>query len=100
MHALVGFREEGKIFVSLSQHRDTIFVVFGILCLLSWLAFNLYAVREYFCPFYYHHIKTDANSKIIDECYRKFRLTSALSSSVHSGKHPSLTTSELDVFIV
>ncbi|KAK6756291.1 hypothetical protein RB195_014599 [Necator americanus] len=35
---------DGKIFTGLSQYRNTLFLIFGILCLLSWLAFNLYAV--------------------------------------------------------
>uniref|UniRef100_A0A183G0V7 G_PROTEIN_RECEP_F1_2 domain-containing protein n=1 Tax=Heligmosomoides polygyrus TaxID=6339 RepID=A0A183G0V7_HELPZ len=61
---------DSEIFVGLGQYREEIFLLFGIFCLISWLIFNLYALREYFCPIYYIYARRSRHEKI-DECYRK-----------------------------
>ncbi|XGW03535.1 hypothetical protein V3C99_015037, partial [Haemonchus contortus] len=59
-----------KIFEGLNAHRDAIFLLFGIFCLISWLVFYLYALREYFCPVYFSHYKCMQKTKS-SECYQK-----------------------------
>ncbi|CAJ0589643.1 unnamed protein product [Cylicocyclus nassatus] len=83
-----------------SQYRETIYIVFGIVCLISWLAFNVYAVRDYFCPIYFRRKYSDITMKAVDDYYRKFRQANTLSLSLKSNPPPQHNTSELDRFIV
>ncbi|CAI4226881.1 unnamed protein product [Auanema sp. JU1783] len=42
-----------KILLNLTQYRETLYIIFGIVCLAAWLIFNIYALREMLCPFFY-----------------------------------------------
>ncbi|CAL2047734.1 unnamed protein product [Caenorhabditis brenneri] len=44
------FQTSGTILAQLNEYRETLYIIFGITCLVSWLCFNLWALREFFCP--------------------------------------------------
>ncbi|CAI2352484.1 unnamed protein product [Caenorhabditis sp. 36 PRJEB53466] len=44
----------GTILSQLNDYRETLYIIFGITCLVSWLCFNLWALREFFCPTIFH----------------------------------------------
>ncbi|KJH41233.1 hypothetical protein DICVIV_12792 [Dictyocaulus viviparus] len=84
-----------KIFVGYSQHRDTVFVVFGILCLILWFIFNLYALRDYFCPVFYFN--NEGTQRKLDECRKNVQIASTMPpSSCRSSIQPTNFTIELD----
>ncbi|CAI5452722.1 unnamed protein product [Caenorhabditis angaria] len=48
---IIGFLTESLTILSqLNEYRETLYIIFGIVCLVSWLCFNLWALREFFCP--------------------------------------------------
>uniref|UniRef100_A0AC35GMX8 ATP synthase F0 subunit 8 n=1 Tax=Panagrolaimus sp. PS1159 TaxID=55785 RepID=A0AC35GMX8_9BILA len=48
-----------KVLFDFAEHRNELYYFFGLLCLLGWLAFNLWVLRDYFCPWWFEQIYTE-----------------------------------------
>lgn len=48
-----------KLFFQLVDYRFELYYAFGIICLGSWLAFNLWILRDYFFPCWFSPIYTE-----------------------------------------
>ncbi|KAH7678408.1 Protein Y44A6D.7, partial [Aphelenchoides avenae] len=44
----------------LAEYRLEIYYAFGVLCLGSWFAFNLWVLRDYFFPWWFAPIYTES----------------------------------------
>lgn len=69
----------GKIlFRFVEEHRDELYYVFGVACLGSWFAFNLWVLRDYFFPCWFPPIYTAdgfLKVKLLKKKHRHFEFT-------------------------
>ncbi|CEF69751.1 Hypothetical protein SRAE_2000439700 [Strongyloides ratti] len=47
-------------FANFGELRSELYYFFGLLCLLSWLAFNLWILRDYFFPWWFSPLYTES----------------------------------------
>ncbi|CAD5230560.1 unnamed protein product [Bursaphelenchus xylophilus] len=55
-----GSKISSTILFPFSDYKTQLYYLFGFLCLLSWLAFNLWALRDYFCPCWFETLYTES----------------------------------------
>ncbi|CAQ16167.1 Bm594 [Caenorhabditis elegans] len=108
------FQTPGTILAQLNEYRETLYIIFGITCLVSWLCFNLWALREFFCPTIFNsnssstlrHYSEDHLTRIKMQYISSGRLLTNLTASVSSlNRRPSLNFStdhhhNLEIFVV
>lgn len=46
------------LFRIVEEFREELYYLFGVLCLGSWFVFNLWVLRDYFCPCWFPPIYT------------------------------------------
>ncbi|EFP00687.1 hypothetical protein GCK72_022000 [Caenorhabditis remanei] len=111
------FQTPGTILAQLNEYRETLYIIFGITCLVSWLCFNLWALREFFCPTIFssansstsrrHNTPEDRLTRIKMQYISSGRLLTNLTASAsatlsHANRRASLPTDfqNLEVFVV
>uniref|UniRef100_A0A7E4VI04 Seipin n=1 Tax=Panagrellus redivivus TaxID=6233 RepID=A0A7E4VI04_PANRE len=48
-----------RVLFSLAEHRVELYYAFGLFCLIGWLAFNLWILRDYFFPCWFNAVYTE-----------------------------------------
>ncbi|PIC30926.1 hypothetical protein B9Z55_022010 [Caenorhabditis nigoni] len=82
--------QTGTILAQLNEYRETLYIIFGITCLVSWLCFNLWALREFFCPTIFSSSNSSASTS---RRHPEDRLTRIKMQYISSGRLLSNLTS-------
>ncbi|KAI6213000.1 hypothetical protein M3Y94_00097000 [Aphelenchoides besseyi] len=66
------------------EHRFELYYYFGVICLIAWFVFNLYALRDWVCPSFFPpiytadgHLKSELDSKT-----REFMMRAKISNTM------------------
>uniref|UniRef100_A0A1I7SJ69 G_PROTEIN_RECEP_F1_2 domain-containing protein n=2 Tax=Bursaphelenchus xylophilus TaxID=6326 RepID=A0A1I7SJ69_BURXY len=72
------------LFYILQDYRTQLYYIFGVTCLLSWLAFNLYILRDYFFPCWFDTVYTEdgLNKEELEQAKMNYMVRQKVSSAM------------------